>query len=219
MDSPLRDMNQYHKIQTVFKRDEKTKHIVEGDYSLPELEYLKDNEWVFTEKVDGTNTRVMWNGSAVTFGGKSDDAQMPMHLLYKLQELFEGTAKKQLFIEQFGAEPTEVCLYGEGYGFKIQSAGKLYIPDGHDFVLFDVKVGEWWLQREDVEEIAAKFGIKVVPIIGTGTLGEAIEMTRNGFNSLWGDFKAEGIVARPKTELKTRKGERLITKIKHRDFK
>jgi len=47
---------------------------------------------------------------------------------------------------------------------------------------------------------------------------EAIEMVRNGFNSQWGNFMAEGIVARPKVELKTRKGERLITKIKHRDF-
>lgn len=211
-------MKQYQKIQTIFKRDEKTKKIIEGDYSLPEFEYLKDNNWVFTEKVDGTNTRVMWNGESVTLGGKTDDAQMPMHLLYRLQELFEGIVKKQLFIEQFGSEPIEVCLYGEGYGFKIQSAGKLYLPDSHDFVLFDVKVGSWWLQREDVEEVAQKFGIKVVPIIGTGTLLEAVELTRKGQKSTWGEFTSEGIVARPATELNTRKGERLITKIKHKDF-
>lgn len=212
-------MKQYTKIQTVFKRDERTKKIIEGDYSLPEFEYLKDNVWVFTEKVDGTNTRVMWNGSSVVFGGKTDDAQMPMHLLYKLTELFDGTEKKRIFTEQFGTEPTQVCFYGEGYGFKIQSSGKLYIPDGHDFVLFDVKIGDWWLQREDVEEIANKFGIKVVPIIGEGTLKEAIEQTRTGFNSQWGNFISEGIVARPKTELTTRKRERIITKIKYRDFK
>lgn len=212
-------MKEYHKIQTVFKRDEKTKHIIEGEYTLSEFEYLKDNQWVWTEKVDGTNTRVMWNGENVVFGGKTDDAQMPMHLLYKLQELFEGTAKKQLFIEQFGAEPTEVCLYGEGYGSKIQSAGKLYIPDGHDFVLFDVKVGDWYLQRQDVEQIAKHFGIGIVPIVGTGTLTEAIEQVRAGMKSTWGDFTSEGLVLRPATELKTRKGERLITKIKHRDFK
>lgn len=211
-------MKQYQKINTVFKRDERTKKIIQDDYAIPEFEYLKDNEWVFTEKVDGTNTRVMWNGSAVVFGGKSEDAQMPMHLLYVLQSLFEGTHKRQLFIEQFGAEPTQVCLYGEGYGHKIQSTGKLYLPDAHDFVLFDVKVGDWWLQREDIEEIATKFGVKVVPIIGIGTLADAIAMTRTGFHSTWGDFKAEGIVARPKTELNTRAGERIITKIKHRDF-
>ena len=210
-------MKQYHKIQTVFKRDEKTKKIIENDYSLPEFEFLKDNPWVFTEKVDGTNIRIMWDGKQVTFGGKSDDAQMPVFLLYKLQELFEGTAKKQMFLEKFGTEGG-VCLYGEGHGARIQKGGGNYVKDGVDFVLFDVKIGEWWLNREDVEDIAKFFGIKIVPIIGEGTLADAISMTRQGIKSQWGDFTAEGIVARPKTELKTRKGERLITKIKHCDF-
>ena len=216
-------MNEYHKIQTVYKRDEKTKRIIEDDYSMPEFEYLKDCPWVFTEKVDGTNIRVMWNSDlkGVAFGGKTDQASIPVFLLYKLQELFEGTVKRQIFEAVFPKEdkPLEVCLYGEGYGFKIQAAGKSYIPDGHDFVLFDVKIGDTWLERENVVDIGEKFGIKVVPIIGEGTLDEAIKMTQDGFNSLWGDFTAEGIVARPKTELKTRRGERIITKIKYRDFR
>jgi hypothetical protein len=60
--------------------------------------------------------------------------------------------------------------------------------------------------------------IEIVPIIGTGTLIDMVNMTRAGFNSRWGDFLAEGIVARPKVELKTRDGKRIITKVKHRDF-
>jgi hypothetical protein len=54
--------------------------------------------------------------------------------------------------------------------------------------------------------------------MGEGTLTEAAELARVGFNSKWGDFMAEGIVARPEVELKTRAGHRIITKIKHRDF-
>ena len=195
--------------------------IIIGDYSEPYFEYLKDNTWVFTEKVDGTNIRVMWNGENVVFGGKTDNAQMPTFLLYKLQALFEGTVKKQLFIKQFPQEldiKPQVCLYGEGYGAKIQSGGK-YIPDGVDFVLFDVKIGDMFLLREDVEEIAKVFNIKVVPIIGEGTLNECIELVKKGFNSQWGNFEAEGIVARPKVELRDRRGNRIITKIKSRDFK
>ena len=221
-------MTEYHKIQTIFKRDMTKKgKIIEGEYSLPEFEYLKDNEWVFTEKVDGTNVRVMWDGSAVSFGGKTDNAQMPMPLITALQEMFEGTTKKQLFIEKFDTiqdgteaspEPVEVCLYGEGYGAKIQKGGGNYIPDGVSFVLFDVKIDNWWLQRQDVEEIGAYFGVKVAPMIGSGTLQDAVEMTRPGFKSTWGDFTAEGIVLRPKTELRTRAGHRLITKIKAVDF-
>ena len=217
-------MKQYHKINTIFKRD-MTNHgkIMEGTYSEPEFEYLANNEWVFTEKVDGTNIRVMWDGANVVFGGKTDNAQMPTFLLYKLQELFEGTVKKQLFINKFNQdvvpeEKIQVCLYGEGYGAKIQKGGGNYIPNGVDFVLIDIKIGDLWLQREDVEDIAKHFGIKIVPIKGTGTLKEMVEKVRNGFTSQWGNFDAEGIVARPKVELQTRRGYRIITKIKHKDF-
>ena len=207
-------MNEYHKIQSLFKRDEKTKRFTD-EFSLPEFEYLFENKWVLTEKVDGTNIRVMWDGENVTFGGKTDNASMPTFLLYKLQELFEGTINKQKLKAIF-ASP--VCLYGEGYGAKIQKGGGNYIPDGVSFVLFDVKIGDWWLQREDVEEIGAKLNLKVVPILGEKTLSEAIEFVKKGFPSQWGDFLAEGVVARPKIELKTRRGDRIITKLKYRDF-
>lgn len=86
-------------------------------------------------------------------------------------------------------------------------------------MLFDVKVGDWWLRRSSIEEIATKFGLDVVPIIGEGTLPQMVEMCRAGFSSAWGDFPAEGIVARPAVELLTRNRERLITKLKAKDFK
>jgi len=47
-----------------------------------------------------------------------------------------------------------------------------------------------------------KSGIDTVPIIGTGTLHEMVEMAKGGFKSQWGDFTAEGVVARPAIELK-----------------
>ena len=48
-------MKEYHKIQTVFMRDleNRYKTLLEGQFSLPEFEYLANNEWAFTEKVDG----------------------------------------------------------------------------------------------------------------------------------------------------------------------
>lgn len=217
----LLTMKQYHKIQTIFKRD-MSNHgkIIIGDYSEPFFEYLKDNTWVFTEKVDGTNIRVMWDGENVVFGGKTDNAMLPVPLLYKLQELFEGN-KKQLFKETFIQKENEimqVCLYGEGYGARIQSGGK-YIANGVDFVLFDIKIGDMWLERENVEGIGKRLGIKTVPIMGEGTLNDAIDIVKKGYKSQWGDFIAEGIVARPKVELQDRRGNRIITKIKHVDFK
>ena len=81
------------------------------------------------------------------------------------------------------------------------------------------------LQPDDVDEHyrvlaeeAQKLGLDVVPIIGRGTLRVMVERARQGFQSMWGQFLAEGIVARPAVELRTRSGHRLITKIKHKDF-
>lgn len=221
-------MKEYHKIDTVYKRDPATKHktLILGDYSTPEFAFLEKCPWVFTEKVDGTNIRVMcsdykeFDGTSnksygVTFGGKTDAASIPAFLVEKLQQRFHTDEQRAKLAEIF---PDGACLYGEGYGARIQKGGGNYRPD-QDFVLFDVKVGEWWLQRAAVEEIAAKLGLDVVPIIGSGTLPDMVEMARIGFASRWNDkFAAEGIVARPATELRTRSGSRIITKIKHRDF-
>lgn len=68
-------MTKYHKIQTILKRDPTTKYktLSEGEYSLPEFEYLKDNDWVFSEKVDGTNIHIIFDGEKFTFGGHTNE--------------------------------------------------------------------------------------------------------------------------------------------------
>lgn len=209
-------MQEYHKIDSVFKRDPATKHktMLVGEFSCPEFEYLKDNKWQFTEKVDGTNIRVIYSEGRVTFGGRTDAASIPATLVERLRERFDTPEQ----IERFKAVSEEgLCLYGEGYGARIQKDGGNYRQD-QDFVLFDVLVGNWWLQRQDVVGVASKFDIDVVPLIGDGTLADMFERTAKGFRSAWGDFLAEGIVARPQTELRRRDGKRIITKLKHRDF-
>lgn len=44
-------MNEYHKIQTMFMRDMECngKTLLEGQWTLPEFEYLAGNVWVFTD--------------------------------------------------------------------------------------------------------------------------------------------------------------------------
>lgn len=213
-------MKEYTKIQTLFKRDMANKgRIIEGDWSLPEFGYLQNNVWQFTEKVDGTNIRVSAafyddGRKELRFGGRTDAAQIPTHLLNALAEMLTFDKFAAAFE---GQDLVPVTLYGEGYGAKIQKGGGNYRQD-QSFVLFDVLVGDWWLQREDVEDVARKLGIDVVPIVGQGTLEDAIELVRDGMKSTWGDFASEGLVLRPSVELKTRSGHRVIGKIKHRDF-
>jgi len=208
---------EYTKIQTVFKRDMTNKgRIIEGVYSLPEIEYLKDNKWTWTEKVDGTNIRIEWvRGVGRKFGGRTDNAQIPAFLYERLEELFP-LEKLDAAIKTEDAD--FLTLYGEGYGAKIQKGGGNYKSDGVDFVLFDILVAGWWLKREDVEKVADQLAIDIVPIVKIGTLEEAVNHTRDGFVSNWGSFDAEGLVMKPSVELQNRAGHRIITKIKHKDF-
>lgn len=208
-------MSEYHKIETVFKRDPATKHktLLWGDWSRPEFGLLKDIAWVFTEKVDGTNIRVEWDEARcrVGFGGRTDNAQLPTPLL----EYLVGHFTPDRLADGLKGS---VVLYGEGYGAKIQKCGGVYGADQR-FILFDVKAGAVWLERETVEQIAQALEIPVAPIIHKGPLMEGVEMTRAGVPSvLADDFTMEGFVMRPHVELLNRLGSRIISKIKHKDF-
>lgn len=203
-------MKEYHKIQSIFKRDEHTHKFIDGEYSREEFQYLENNEWIFTEKVDGTNIRIGWDTNDVDIGGRTDNARIHMDLIKELQSLFSREKFKELYPE------TPMILYGEGYGAGIQKGGKY--SEKKSFVLFDILVVESWLSRENVQDIAGKLGIRTVPILGRGTLPELNGIVSRGFLSEWGPFVAEGIVARPAIELFDKRGHRIITKAKHNDF-
>ena len=89
-------MIEYTKIPNIYKRETFGKNkMIEGAYSSPELEYLKDAKWEFTYKANGTNIRVCWDGYRVSFAGRTDKAQIPTNLLARLEELFGGESKSQ----------------------------------------------------------------------------------------------------------------------------
>ena len=208
----------YHKIKNVWKRDpdKKFRYLLEGVYTTPEFEFLEDLAWRWTEKVDGTNVRVYWNPhvsySPITFEGRKTNSQMPPFLIERLSEKFREVDLRHHFPGQ------QVTFYGEGFGEKIQKVGKKYGPV--DFILFDIRIGDVFLERHNVLEIAYSLDLNVVPTIGYGSLPDAIRYARDGFDTHLGveSFPAEGIVAMPAIELCDRHGHRIITKIKTKDF-
>jgi hypothetical protein len=228
----------YPKIETLFDRDEKTFRVDEERLRMPEFDLIK--YWKVTEKVDGTNVRIHLRAGyntlekmnpgpsvdirpRVEFGGRTENAQMPTRLLTYLQQEF--TAER--FFKAFRMDD-EVVLFGEGYGGKIQKGGN-YRPDEY-FRLIDVYVrgGEekwWWLKEDDVWDVAGKMELAIVPTLSTGmTIQEIVDMVKNGANSVVAaadsgiSYQQEGIVARTEPLLFTRSGERLMWKLKTRDF-
>lgn len=220
-------MAEYQKIQTLFKRDERN-IIIPDQFTYPEFEVLKDLKWECTEKIDGTNIRIELassgnpkDGIIMSFKGRTDKANIPEHLLTKLNWLFDRERLMEVLNITDETQNCNITLYGEGYGAKIQKGGN-YISNDVNFILFDVKVGKWWLDREAIKDIANKLGINAVPLMGYMTIPEAIEYVKKGFKSTIAenkDYDAEGLVLKAPCGLLKRDGERLITKIKTVDFR
>jgi len=211
-------MYKYHKIETLFNRDENFK--VTDEIRLPEFENIKN--WLITEKIDGTNIRVIFTpDDKLIFRGRTDNASIPTFLLEELQNMF--TVEK---IKSILDNPIEqgLCLYGEGYGAKIQKGGGNY-NKGNSFRLFDIWIDGCWLEWDSVEEIAKQLGVKTVPVIAKTDLKAAIYMVEgeNLFSAVSlveGEVghKAEGIVARAYPTMLFRRGTPIKWKLKIKDF-
>ena len=218
---------EYQKINTLFKRDSNNA-IMPDEWADPMFEYLANTKWEATEKVDGTNIRIIITPPAtegapvgVEYRGRTDAAQIPGHLLKRLEELFPVDKMAEQFNPAVRPMKDTIVLYGEGYGEKIQSGGR-YVRGGADFILFDVRVGDWWLLRDKVESVADVLGIKAVPLVGYMTIPEAIEYVRRGFTSqIAADptLPAEGLVLKTPMGLLDRTGHRIVAKVKTADFR
>lgn len=210
-------MKTYEKIETVYMRDiNGTKNLIEGSFRNETVEMLKDICWEWTEKIDGTNIRVMWDGHEVHFGGRTDKANIPAELVNRLNKYFMTDEAEEMFEQLFGDK--EVIIFGEGYGRKIQAVGKDYLPNCVDFAVFDVMIGNNYQSRSVVTDIARSFGLNIVPVAGYGNLEDAIKFIKTNPVSEIGSCNMEGIVCRPEHELRDRCGNRIIVKIKWKDF-
>jgi hypothetical protein len=206
---------EYPKIDTLFERDLKTFVVDPQTLKSPVLGTI--NLWDVTEKIDGTNIRIMLGeNGAVQFGGRTDAAQLPADLLMRLINTLQPEILKAAF--WLDGKPVNAVLYGEGYGAGIQKGG-LYRLD-KSVIFYDCMVGgKWWLDKAAVDDVAAKLGVETVPYLGRMTLEQIVALVREPFASKIGTAMAEGIVARPIEPLFDRKGARIIIKLKTRDFK
>ena len=227
-------MGTYPKIQTLWFREEGTGKLMPGQYS--DLIFPNIRKWHASEKINGTNMRVDYdveikNGnvhiSNVEIAGKTDDAQIPPHLLKYMQATFtKESLQKMVRVkmddeEEFIDETYHVTLYGEGYGSKIHRGENIYRKDVA-LILFDAKIGDYWIEPENVKDIANKLGISYVPELGIMSEEEIIKLVKEHYKSKIAENKeyaAEGIVARSHPMVLFRDGTPVMFKIKDRDYK
>lgn len=192
-----------------------------GDYSRPEFESVC--KWRVSEKIDGTNIRLLFkqiDGKRLipTIMGRTDAAQIPCHLLTYLQQLATWENFDKAFYEM-QSKDYEVYLFGEGYGPKIQAGGGNYRKDAA-FILFDVYVGGWWLERDSVKDIAEKLGIPMAPDLGIMGSGQIRDLVKSQPLSLCSETPQvmEGVIARAEPLMLFRDGTPIMWKLKCKEF-
>lgn len=220
----------YLKINSLWKREgfdfEKTrqkpssKKLIEGEHSLPEFANIR--RWHVEEKVDGTNIRILFkqvDGQRLipSIMGRTDAAQIPCHLLSHLQTIATWKNFDRCF--SFHEKDFEAYLFGEGYGHKIQAAGKHYRSDV-GFILFDCYVNGWWFSRESVKEVAQKLSIPSCPEIGIMEEKEIVEFVKSKPMSRCSQIPQvmEGVVCRSEPLMLLRDKNPVMFKLKTKDF-
>lgn len=132
------------------------------------------NRWHVTEKIDGTNIRVLmrwlhdeWVIEFYTREGTDqhitwNGAKEFLHKTFTQETMFKGIDLEKI------DKTAIVVLYGELYGPGIQKGGSKY-SETVDWAMFDARIidesGDWWLERNAIERLASKMGIRVVPTI------------------------------------------------------
>lgn len=192
----------YQKINTLYKRDSKNHNaIIEGDYSIPEFEYLKNCMFNVEEKIDGTSMsyHIYFNSDgaikSIEIHGKSENAKIPDGLLAEMNKIFRPLVSYGHLTETFKQVknledgttvttwPYKVVFYGEGYGAKIQSGGR-YSPT-EKFTVFDISVqgledgSEIYLLRDSVVDICDKLKLDLVYSYGHMTISEAEKIIKD----------------------------------------
>lgn len=210
----------YRKINAPYKRTPDGKFITD-EFSMNEFEELLDHPWHWYEKVDGMNIRIRRTEDGIVFGGKTDRAQIPGQLRLFLEGMIERNRGTLMSLEP------GTCLYGEGFGGKIQK-GSDY--GEQRFILFDVLAPDpltlgttnYWWSDVLIPGFARKLGIESVGYYGVATLREAMEIARtNPPKSFLKDGLPEGAVGQPsgpRGQHKDRFGNPVITKVTLRDF-
>lgn len=211
-------MKTYPKIDTLYDRNDQFK--VDTN-KFRRVEFACINIWLVTEKVDGTNVRLHFEkGEIPDFAGRTDRAvftnEQDDFLADTCVEI-EGAV--QSVIAHHGLE--SLTVFGELYGPKIQKGGGRYGKE-LGFRTFDMMINDRiWLAHESVESNAETFGIELVPNLGVMFTEEIVEMCRNGFVSTFAEdrtYISEGIVAKPAVPLYDNRGERVMWKLKTKDF-
>lgn len=217
----LNQFTKYEKFSSPFEKDEKFINKPELTQKLPKGEYI------VTEKIDGTNIRLIFTKPEE---GKEREILVGSRKLILNQE--DKSSKQYIdcikevnlpkLAEYFKNVNSTIIIYGEGYGAGVQKGG-IY-SSIKNFRVFDIRIGHAYQDWNYVEKVCIDNQLNIVPVVGTvkeinyhNCLYELNEHKETLIKEGTGG-KSEGLVFKFNPVLLNKYGERLIFKVKHKDF-
>ena len=180
-----------------------------------EQDILMFKECYAMEKIHGTSAYISFKNGRVSFFAGGGDHKTFL-------ALFDKEFLSQKFLEVSPPDKS-VLIYGEFYGGKLQRMRETY-GDIQKFIVFEVKIGDAWLNVPNAEKFVKNFNLEFVHYkripatieeIEAQMLAPSVQAVRNGM----GENKArEGVVLRPIEEVVKNNGERIIAKHKNPIF-
>lgn len=189
-------MKEYHKFETLFK--------------------LKDNQWIFTEKIDGTSLRIYWDGHKLRYGSRTNNAQFSKDQIEFIEERLTNENIETIFEQKF--QDVEVYVFGELFGVKIQNGGLYTNGKGLDFKVFDIEIDGVTLTYDSMTKLANELNYQYVPLVIIGTIDCAINYVLTHYTSTFSNAELEGLVGKPIGDFRDRLGKRIVVKIKRKDL-
>lgn len=217
---------EYPKTENLYARDPDTMRLITRHRSEEPSLIAR---WFVTEKIDGTNMRLLYDPSTgeVEVRGRSDRANIARDLEATMLEMCPVDALERVFGEFVGSRDGTVTIFGEGYGAGIQGGGD-YSPT-KTFAAFDIMY-HWpdgkdsWCNPSTSWELFAQLGVSTVPTIPPSGTGVGLDNLRSHVHELMnsgsriGGGASEGVVARTDPYLFGQNGSRVMFKLKCADL-
>lgn len=212
---------------------------IENLYRPQAQTILMFRECYALEKIHGTAAGFSFNQSTNELSFQSGgESHSRFVALFNQEQIIQSIKGLSIPIDK------SIEIYGEAYAGSQQGMSHTYGKE-LKFIVFDVKIGDNFLNVPDAEDVAKKLGLEFVfykkcSLVATGINGKTVETNlveinderdapsiqavRNGVSTME-DFikgigpKREGVVLRPLVEMTLNNGTRVITKHKGDAFK
>jgi len=178
------------------------------------IEILLFRECFCSEKIHGSSSHLSFKEGKINYfaGGEKHE---------RFVKLFDEDNLLSVYLDNYS--DMDLILFGEVYGGSQQGMSATYGKE-LKFIVFDVKMGDYWLDMPNAEQVAKKLGLEFVSYKKIPTTLKAIDRERDRpsvqakRNGIKEDKMREGVVLRPLIELKKNNGKRIIVKHKRDEF-